>query len=332
MQKTLKLLAVLLGAQLLLALGLNLADRGVSAPAESGPLLAIAKEKIDRITLEGPDQARVVLAKKDGAWRLTEAGDFPADGDRVEQLIERLAGLRTTTPVATSASAQARFKVSGDAFERRVTLAQGDKALATLYIGTSPSMRLVHARVDGQDAIHTVALATYDLPVKAADWEDKKLLAVSQDDVTTIELAGLTLRRQSAAHSDGGEGAATPGWSAEPMDAGKRLNAEAVDKLLDQLAGLRFAHVLGREAQPDFGLAAPALSLKLSRKTGEVLEYRLSKAPDKEEYTLKASTRPEYFRLDSWNAKALLDAAKRDALVQDAPAKTDAAAAAPAKP
>ena len=61
----------------------------------------------------------MVLAKADGQWRIADAGDFPADAKRVEQLLERLGGLRTGTPVATSASARARFKVAEREFERR---------------------------------------------------------------------------------------------------------------------------------------------------------------------------------------------------------------------
>ncbi|WP_031432552.1 hypothetical protein [Methylomarinum vadi] len=51
------------------------------------------------------------------------------------------------------------------------------------------------------------------------------------------------------------------------------------------------------------------LELALTRNGGETLTYRVSKAKDKEEYTLKVSSRPEYFRLTSYQAKPLIESA-----------------------
>ena len=85
MRKTIGVLAVLLVAQLVVAAALGWLDRGLSAPAEAGPLLRMSAERIDRVTIEGPEAAKVVLAKADGQWRVADAGDFPADAKRVER-------------------------------------------------------------------------------------------------------------------------------------------------------------------------------------------------------------------------------------------------------
>ncbi len=73
--------------------------------------------------------------------------------------------------------------------------------------------------------------------------------------------------------------------------------------------------MLGKDAKPDYGLDHPVLALSLVKAGGQKIEYALGKAKDGKTYTLKASTRDEYFRLPDYTASPLLDAAKRDKLL-----------------
>lgn len=324
MKKTIQWLAVLLGAQLLLALGLGLSGTALTRTKGADRLLlAFDKAAIDRITLEDPGQAKVVLAKKEGRWQLPEAGGFPADGTRVAQLLDRLAGLKGGDVVAATSGAHARFKVSDETFERRITLAKGYASQATLYLGTSPALRRLHARSQGADDVHIVDLAVYDVPVKAAEWQDKTLLAVPQAQIAAIDIDGLRIERGAGDGADEGKDAQ---WTASPLPEGKRLKADAAAKLARLLAELRFDAVLGKEAKPEYGQDEPVLRLTVTRKGAAPVDYRLGKAADKEEYTLKVSSRPEHFRLPSWTAKDLLDAAKREDLLEAVPAETTSAA------
>ncbi len=106
MEKTIRLLAVLLGAQLILAIGLVFTGPDLSAQGSRGPLLAVKPDQVDRLTVEGPDHAKVVLARSGGIWRVPDAVDFPADGNKVQELLERIAALQHGLPVATSSGAQ----------------------------------------------------------------------------------------------------------------------------------------------------------------------------------------------------------------------------------
>lgn len=177
MNRTIRLLALLLGVQLLLALGLHFTGPDLAAGAAQTPLLSFDRERVDRAA-EGTDQTRVTLAKRDGAWTLPELDGFPADATRVAQLLARLAELQGGLPVATSAAAQPRFRVGADDFERRVTLFAGDDKLAALYLGSSPGMGQIHARADGSDRIQVVELAAFDIPVQTDDWIDRMLVQI----------------------------------------------------------------------------------------------------------------------------------------------------------
>ena len=58
----------MLAAQLLLAVGVGLADRGITVTNEPVALVSFDTEKIDRISLDGPEDAKVTLSKNDGDW------------------------------------------------------------------------------------------------------------------------------------------------------------------------------------------------------------------------------------------------------------------------
>ncbi len=220
-------------------------------------------------------------------------------------------------------------------FERRITLAAGDRSLATLYLGTSPGMRQVHARAADQDAIYSVDLATYEVPVKAEEWIDNTVLEIPAGDIHAIDVAGLRLQRvtepasetkDSASAAKGTATAAKSTWQVTGAAAGETLHAEAADNLAGLLANLQIGAVLGKDDKPEYGLDKPLLKVSLTAKEGKEIDYRIGKMKDGNAYALKVSTRPEYFRLPDYTAKPLLDAAEHRTLLAAAPAAEKAAA------
>ena len=206
MEKTIRILSIVLVAQLLLALGMSLTGPNLVAAHPNTPLFTLGDRPVDHLTIEGPDGARVVLAKQGQGWVLPDNGGYPADRTQVDTLLSRLEGLQRGLPVATTRGALKRFKVSDESFERRVLLAHGDDTLATLYLGSSPGMHHVHARTGKDDAVYSVDFAVYEAPDKAADWEDKAVLQFPQDSLERIDVAGLTLHRVPAAACRQGRG------------------------------------------------------------------------------------------------------------------------------
>jgi len=323
MRKTIGLLSILLAAQLMLAVGMSFTGPDLAAVRPNTPLIELGGSSVDRLTIEGPDSGRVVLARTGQGWVLPDIGDFPAAKAKVEGLLDRLGGLKRGLAVATTEAAQKRFRVSDQDFERRLSLAQGDATLATLYLGTSPGMRRVHARSGEDDAVYTVEFAAYDAPVEPEDWEDKAILQIPHQDIDKISLAELELSRtpgeETLAVSEAGDSnqSAQPVWSSAALAEGEAVNQANADALAQKLAELRIGSVLGRETQPGYGLDAPQLLLSVQRKGGEAVEYRLGKREQHSDYVLKVSSRPEYFRLPAYTADALIKAARREQLVAE---------------
>lgn len=128
---------------------------------------------VDAITVAG-EEGEVALARDDDAWQL--ASGLPADGGKIERVLERLADAAGGWPVATSASAMERFEVTEDAHQRRVTLAAGEETVADIYLGTSPGYQKTHARhVSGGDA-YAIEFANYEAGLQPSDWLKKSLL------------------------------------------------------------------------------------------------------------------------------------------------------------
>jgi len=333
MQKTIGMLAVLLAAQLVLAVGMSYTGPSLAMHRPDTPLLDLGDRTVDRITIAAPDDQQVVLARQGDGWVLPGTGDFPADTARVNRLLEELKGLQRGLPVATTKGALKRFRVSDDDFERRVILARGDEALATLYFGTSPGMRRVNARTGGDAAVYTTEFGVYDAPVKPEDWEDKDVLKIPPGEIGMIGLADLSLSRSPEsppAEAAGGARQPKPEskpWTGEGLTEGESVEQANADALAKQLAGLTVASVLGTGAKPGYGLEQPALSLRVQRKGGETIEYRIGRRETENDYVLKVSSRPEYFRLPAYTAEALIKAAARDQLATVAGKAADDAAA-----
>jgi hypothetical protein len=331
MKWTIRILAVLLVAQIALAVGLNYRGSEVSPGAAKVALLDVAKDRIDRVTIEGPDGEKVVLAHTKDGWQLPDRGNFPANGDKVDGMLDKLLAIKEGLPVATSKGALERFSLSDDKFERRMTFANGDQTLATLYFGTTQGARQVHARHSDQDAVYTVTFGTYEAPSYGDDWLDKKILQFPETDIAAIDVDGLRLipvATDKAAAGDKTETDKTatpakPTWRLAEDTGGPPLNVAAADKLAGRIAALRIDSVLGTEAKPEYGLDAPVVSLSVARKDGDSDDYVLGKAADKDDYTLKVSSRPEYFHLTGYEAKGLIDAAARDALLEIPSKKND---------
>jgi hypothetical protein len=308
MQKWIMMLSGLLLAQLVLAVAVNLGGEDYGAFQAKEPLLVFDTQAVDGVRIETQDSS-LLLRKQTDRWLLPEAGDFPADQQNVQGLLEKLAGLQKGWPVATTSSAVRRFQVADDAYQTRISLMAEDDVLQQLYIGTSPGFRKVHVRPAQAEAVFSVAFNTWEASAKADEWIDKQILALEQDAVTRIELADVLLQRQEQA------------LQVAQLTDREQTNQEAVTNLLTKLTGLRVQSLLGSEAKPAYRQDAPVLEVKLARQEGEPLTYRFSKPEQGDYYVLKRSDLDYYFEIPEFSVEPILQA-KREKLVLSESAQT----------
>lgn len=315
MDKTTKFLGGLLAAQLLLAVWAFSGGTDLSVHRPDQPLLAFDPAEVTDIKVAGPEETEVALKRVADGWLLADAWNVPAKDGKITQLLDRLRDLKTGLAVATTSGAKERFEVADDKFERRITLLKGDETIATLYLGTSPGLRKIHARKSDDDVVYSVAFAAYEAPDKADDWLDAGLLHFKQSELEAIELDDLTLTKTRPKESEQAGVETDNGWTASGLAPGENLDQTKAGDLVRKLAQLDVRKVLGTEAKPDFQQDAPELRLKLRLSAAEPVSWTLSKPEQGEDYVLKSSQHPWYFGVAPWTAKPLLELAKQDAIV-----------------
>ncbi|KFI22177.1 DUF4340 domain-containing protein [Nitrosococcus oceani] len=306
MKKWITILSGLLLAQLVLAVAINLMGENYDAFEPQEPLLAFDVKAVEGLRIED-EQNSLLLKKQDGQWWLPESGDFPADQDAVERLLDELAVLEKGWPVATTAGAAKRFKVDQNVFERKLTLLGKDEAEAVLYVGTSPGFRKVHVRPAEEEAVYAVAFNTWEANAKADDWINKDILKLDGDQVTRVEMPGFVLERDGET------------LKVADLDAQEETKREEARALVDKLADLRIQSLLDSEAESEYQQAEPELEIKLARKSGDPLTYRFFKPEEEDYYLLKRSDWEPYFKVAAFTLEPIKEIG-RENLVQ---AKTE---------
>lgn len=326
MNSRIGLLAALLVIQLVLV--------GVAIFAGGGndgatPLLELESKAVTGVTISASDEDSVVLTRTADGWRV---GELPADADKITDVIDKLSGGTASWPVATSEDSQERFEVTEEKHQRRVDFQDGDDVLATVYLGTSPGYRRVHARRDGEDAIYSIDFAVHELPTSVDDWLDKRLFA--SDSIRRIELPEGHVLEQA------GDDA---GWTLD----GAATDPEAVKRYLERFERLSVLGLYNPDdgvskhdgavqnegasqdegASPDEAAALGEASIvRVDTADGSrQLTFRFNESGD--EYVLTGDRYPGEFRVASYVAEQILGDPS-DLLPK--PEAADAAAAEPA--
>jgi hypothetical protein len=298
-------LAALLAVQLIAALALGWGSGASLVPASADqPLLAFDPKSVQVVRIDGQGDTgslAVVLTRGAQGWALKDLGDFPADGAKVDALLKKLADLKRPMPVATSKESLKRHKVADDGYERRVVLESGGKPVATLLLGESPGPRRQLARPAGDSAVYDLDLALYDVGNRTDDWLAKDKLQLDQETVAGIAAKDWEIVRGK----DGWQ--FVPAAAGTGADSGKAPDAAAVINLLGRIGSLAYRGVLGTQDKPQYNQSAPVMELRLKLKNGDTRTYRISKPKEGQDYVLKASDRPWYFKLADFDLEGVID-------------------------
>ncbi len=216
-----------------------------------GPLVHMQPADVDEIHIADDRGNEVVLHRSGGRWALAESDELPVDGEKVAELLNGLNRPRPDWPVGKTAAARQRFQVADYHFQRRIILIGNDQLLGTLYLGTSPGFRKVHARADRQQAVYTIDFNNFDAPAIPDPWLDRGLLQLRVP--VSIATETYDIRRE-------GEGWIS-GWEQVPDQ--RELLA-----LLDCLENLQVAGVANEDLQRDLAALDPDLTLHAESLSG----------------------------------------------------------------
>ncbi len=249
------LLILLLAVQLVL-LAISLATSAGTEARPVEPILAgMSAADIDRLSFSDDLGAEVTVARLEGGWVLPGADDFPVNGDKVDDLLDKLARLDTRRLVATKSANFARLEVGAESFRRKVALLSGD-ASATLYLGGSGGADTVYVRrADEENVFLGLGLNAWELSTQISTWLDASYVSVSQDDILEIRVenaAGdFTFRRDgdSLTYAD--------------LEADEQFEDTKMPVILRNAGAIRLLTPLGLTALDEYGLAEPRVTVNV---------------------------------------------------------------------
>ncbi|MEE9355192.1 MAG: DUF4340 domain-containing protein [Methylococcaceae bacterium] len=294
MKKLTIILCSVLALQVLLSIILltQKQDRGAYKSDQS--LLEITKEALDSIILEEKGKPPLELKLTGNDWVLPGYFNMPVAKNKLETGINKLLGFKKGWPVAKTEEAAPRFKVAGNDYERKITFQKGGKAVKTLYLGSSPGFKKIHARVDGEKDIQSIEFSAFEVSVNAEDWMQRDLIKIDPEPLTHIETSGFSLAKVD------------DDWQVEKLAEDQITNADGVKSFLGKLEDLSYVSVLGVEEKPEYGLTQSTLKLVLN-KDAKAIQYTIGKLKEQDDFVLKTSTQPYFFKVNKVQVDALTE-------------------------
>jgi len=279
---------------------------------EVGPLFGeLTTDDVDSLTIAGIDDDEALqLTRVDDGWAVASRDDFPANGEKIDGVVEKLLAMDSNRLVTKTSASHKRLQVAEDTFASRVMVtADGDEQ--TLYVGSAPSAGATHIRLAGENETYlTGEIASWELGTQLSSWIDTSYLDVEQDNVTSF-----TLQNENGDFAFIREG---DGWTLRGLLEGT-IKASEVNSLLGRAANLRMAEPLGKTAQDAYGMDAPLATVVLNLDDGEgnaeeVVLTVGSKNAEGDNYVMKASTSDYYVNVSGFTGDGFVEKVQDDFL------------------
>lgn len=288
MSKTIQYLALALIAQaLILATVLFTKNQGTDVKISS--LLDFETSTVDSLII-GDGSGELEIHKQDGEWRLPGYGGLSVKTEKVSEVLDELAKLKTGWPVASSDEAANRFEVTVSNAQKSIKLKSGDEIVAKLYLGTSPGFRKVHARAADDENIYALEFSQYRISTKGEDWFDKNVLGYSGT-INSVQVGDITLTRDNEK------------WLVSTLDA-ETVDSTKVENWIKNLGTLQVSKLVTGNEKDKLLVMDVNLQMQVEGENGLAL-YKLWQKDDK--YFIKRSEDQGLFEIASFQAKKYFD-------------------------
>jgi hypothetical protein len=288
-------LLLALGGTALLLKQRNDSERPAGAAALGQPVLKNLKAADVAAIAIRDGAAALTLERKDGEWRIAERGGFPADTDKVRDLVLKAIELKVgqSEPIGEADRARLKLDGSGGGLEFRGT---DGKPLARLAIGAKFFKREPENREraigDGRfvqvaEDAKTVIVVSDPLTLasaKSADWIQRA--GFGAEKVKTMEVALAPGEKWKIARP--GDNA---GWKLSPLRASEKLDVIRANSASYSLNSMELADVAAPGLKPeDTGLDKPSATIVALTFDGLTYTLRLGKAAGENYYVKVAVT------------------------------------------
>ena len=325
-------LVVLLAAGLLLMRSQQSAWKPGDSRIGQRLMPGLKLEDVATVSIRDPD-ATLTLARREGGWRVKERADFPADADRVRELLLRLVKLKVVQTEAVAEAQRARLQLlePGAAQEgagTRIELKDGGGAvLARLLLGKKVTAMVAGAAFGPETGVPTgryamtgdesgtvvlVSEALAQAEAKPGSWLSKELIRVER--AKSISASGPDGKQRFAVSRD----SEASDWK---LAGGGKPDPGRVQDVASALASLSLADVFAEPAKADTGLDRAVV---VKARTFDELAYTIrigAKARDDRYYAaISASGDPPAAR-SAGKGESAEEKAKQDKTFEERRAK-----------
>lgn len=272
-----------------------------TAASQSGLLLPDFKaSEVTAVTITSGDGESVDLAKKEEEWVLPEADDYPAKGDELIAILEKIEAADTSRLVTETEDSHKRLEVDPDGFNLRLDMTSASGAAYQLYVGTPSGGNATHVRVGDQPEVYLASdVNPWEIFAEASNWVDVLYFNVPSDDVTAV-----TLENENGTLHFTREGEE---WTMAELGADETFSANNFTTLLSQVSSIRMLEPIGLEAQAAFGLDDPLATITVET-ADETYTLELgAQAPEDSSYYFKASNSPYYVKVAEFTGTNFLE-------------------------
>ena len=269
-------------------------------------------EAVVRLTVAAAEGKQVAVKREAGGWVVDTPEQYPADREKIDNLLTRLADLSSDRLVAQTEEGHNRFRV-GASPNQHLTLTMQDGKEQSLSLGTSPSYNATHVRAGGDTGVYLVAeFAPWQLPADEKFWWQREYVAMQPEGLVEVSL-----------HNSHGElqlyRAEDQGWQVAGLIEGQQADGAAVQDFVAAVSRIALTDYLGREERPEFRLDKPLATLTLKSK--ELTVTLKVGAKDEQAgmagaYVMKSSASPFYVQAGSAVIAPLLDRQQGDLIAK----------------
>ena len=218
------------------------------------PLLDIPADTIDELRIArkpaaGEELDWLHLVREAGAWKIESAAGYPAQQDKVDDLIGKLLGMRVRRPIATRTTSHNALKVGEKQYGRRVEIRAGETR-RELIIGAAKSNSVNVRLADEPDVYLASGLSEWSLQDDARSYWDSSYVDANPAEMTTLQIDNEfgTLRFSRA----------DDGWSLDGLPEGALADGDEIERFLRKVATVRLQDPVGSESKPEYGLDSGA--------------------------------------------------------------------------
>ncbi|MCB0329238.1 MAG: DUF4340 domain-containing protein [Bdellovibrionales bacterium] len=301
MKSNVKILAIVLLAQILASVLLLTGGERLEAFKAEEPLLNLSLDDLTtiNITVHEKDQPERIesLTKDDGNWVIASHFSFPVSEEKLDVFRNVLFNVKRPYPVGSSASAAKRFEVSDDSFQTKVEFKNGEKVLDTLYVGSSPAFKKAHVRTKGSDFSYAIDFSSFELRGKGNTWINRDYVKIDRESVQGIEYKDILLKRNSE----------TDTLTLDGLADDEQIVDSEFSTLVSATTQMSFLDVLGTEEKEEYNLKEPALVFSVTLKDGTKSTYSLGEVKEETHFVLKVSNKPFYLKVAGFQVNKFKD-------------------------